>query len=298
MSQELFDEAVRLENEGLNQQALEVWRRLAETNPTHNGFLRLARLTQELGLSAEAETAFKRALEIKPNSILALGPLGILAIQRAEWETAVNYLRRACAIEDDATALSLLGVALRNSGKEVEAEEAHRRAIRIDPNYEEAYYNLGVVLKFDRPSEAETMFRKALELDPDFAAAHRELGFVLMARGTSAEAGKHLRRALELSPRDAWARIYLGNYLWASSKADDALVEFRAAAHLQPTWAMALVCQGDVYEGVYKDLDRAQSLFEEALRLEPDCEMALWSMARLSRRRGQLDATKDYLGRV
>jgi tetratricopeptide (TPR) repeat protein len=296
MSQERFEEAVRLEDEGLNEQALQVWRQLAETHPKHTVFLRLARVAWGLERFDEAEAGFKRALEIKPDSVLALVPLGSLAIRRTDWETAVDHLKRACAIEEDARAFCLLGVALRNTGKEIEAEEAHRTAIRIDPNYEEAYYNLGVVLKFERPSEAQPMFLKALELDPDFAAAHRELGFVLMRRGASPEAGEHLRRALELAPDDAWAHIYLGNYLWASAEPDAALEEFRTASELQPNWAVALVCQGDIEE--HKELDRAQSLFEEALRVEPDCEMALWSMARLSKKRGQPDVAKDYASRV
>jgi tetratricopeptide (TPR) repeat protein len=299
MSQDRFDEAIRLEDAGLNEQALEVWRQLAETHPRHTVFLRMARVAWDLERFDEAEAGFKRALEIKRDLVLALVPLGTLAIRRADWESAVDYLKRACAIEEDARAFCLLGVALRNFGKEVEAEEAHRAAIRIDPNYEEAYYNLGVVLKFERPSEAELLFLKALELDPDFAAAHRELGFVLMGRdGASPEVGEHLRRALELAPGDAWAHIYIGNYLWASSQPDTALEEFRTASKLQPNWAVALICQGDIYQDAHKDFGQAQSLLEEALRLEPDCEMALWSMARLSKKRGQLDVAKDYASRV
>ncbi len=60
MSQELFDEADRLEEDGQRERALIVWRQLAETHPTRNVFLRLASITKELGLIDDAEHAFQR----------------------------------------------------------------------------------------------------------------------------------------------------------------------------------------------------------------------------------------------
>ena len=179
MSQELFDEADRLEEEGQRERALIVWRQLAETNPTRNVFLRLASITKELGLIDDAEHAFRQVLEIDGRSARALMGLGVLAINRRNFEAAESHLKRACEIEESPGGFSLLGVALRNNGKEFEAEEAYRSAIRLDPKYEEAYYNLGVLLKFNRPSEALVHFRRAVELDPEYACPYRELGFVL-----------------------------------------------------------------------------------------------------------------------
>jgi protein O-GlcNAc transferase len=175
VSQDLFDKALHLEEEGQLERALEVWRELASSSATRNVFLRYGGAAKELGLLDEAKEAFKRALEIDDRSAPALTQLGIIALGRHDYNTAEGYLRRACAAEEDPGRFSLLGVALRNSGKDLEAEEAYRTAIRLDPKYEETHFNLGVVLRDDRPSEAQTLFRKALELDPNFAAAHREL---------------------------------------------------------------------------------------------------------------------------
>ena len=205
--QELFTEAIRLENEGQRELALDGFRRLTETNPTRNAFLRLAGLSKELGLLEDAEKAFHRALEIDGRCALALMELGLLAIGRRDFELAETHLKKACEIKEYPGGFSLLGMALHNRGKAIEAEQAYRHALRIDPNYEEAHYNLGVLLRHDRPSEAEASFRTALELDPDYACAHRELGFLLARGGPNPEAESHLRRAIELDPHDerAWA---------------------------------------------------------------------------------------------
>jgi tetratricopeptide (TPR) repeat protein len=289
MSRELYDEAVRLEEAGQYEAALVIWRRLAELKPNRGRFLRLGGAAWKLGLVDEGENAFKRALEVDPRSVIALGVLGMLAIQRGDWGAAADYLKRASEIEPDqneqaSVQFSMLGVAQRKVGKTKDAEEAQRTAIQIDPNYEEAHYNLGVVLKLtDRHSEAETHFRKALELDPDFAPAHRELGFVLMERKAGQEAEGHLRKALELTPDDPWAHIYLGACLFRSDP-EAAEAEYRIAEKLKPKWSLPLLLLGKVYESKryeQRDAAIAQSFYERALQLEPDEEEALEGLARL-----------------
>jgi tetratricopeptide (TPR) repeat protein len=298
MSQGLFDEADRLEEEGQKTRALGVWRQLAETNPTRNVYLRLARITKELGLFDDAKHAFKQALEIDPRSALALIGLGSLAIRRRDYEAAEKYLQRACEIKDDPGGFSLLGVALKNSGKIVQAEEAYRSAIRIDPKYEEAYYNLGVLLKKDRPSEAQRLFRTALKLDPAYASAYRELGHVLIKTGSTPEGVSHLRKAIQLDPNDGWAHMYLGTYLWRCADVDAAIAEFRIAEQLQPGWTVPLWSLGNIYESADKDFDLAQSYFERALQIDPDDALTLRNLGRLFKKRGQVDLAKEYLNRA
>ena len=291
MSQELFDEADRLEGYGQHDRALAIWMRLAETKPTRNVLLRLGRLMHSLGMAADAERTFQRALEIDGRLGEALRALGLLAIEQSDYETAVLYLQRDREIREDPGGLCLLGVSLKNTARAVEAEEAYRSAIRIDPNYEEAHYNLGVLLRDNRPSEAQKHLQRALELDPFYAPAHRELGFLLVGGGLHAEAENHLRRAVELGPEDIWAHIYLGASLWGSD-AGAAEAEFRVAATLGPTWSMPLTWLGKISES--RDSEMAQSFFERALQLEADDFEALAGLARIFKKRGQVDLARQY----
>ncbi|HLK66918.1 MAG TPA: tetratricopeptide repeat protein [Bryobacteraceae bacterium] len=297
MSQKLFDEADRLEDAGETERALDTWRQLAVSSPTRNVFLRLGGCAKGLGKIEEAEAAFQRALVIGDRSGLALMALGIIALNRGDYETGEGYLRRSCAAGEDPARFTLFGVALRNLGRRPEAEAAYREAIRLDPNYEEAYFNLGVVLRKDRPSEAQALFRKALELDPDFASAHRELGFLLSKRGDVSNAERHLRKSIELQPNDCRAHIYLGTHLW-SADTGSAIAEFRCAQQIQPDWTVPLWSLGNIHELVLKDFDSAQAFFESALRLDPDESVILTSFGRLCKKRGAFDLAKHYLGRA
>lgn len=272
-----------------------LWRQLAKSNPTRNVFLRLANITEELGLIAEAECAFKSALKIDDRSTVALISLGSLAIDRKDYEAAARYLKNACEIEEDPCGLSLLGVALRNTGKGIDAEQAYRRAIHIDPKYEEAYYNLGVLLQHSRPLEAQALFRTALELDPNYACAYRELGYSLRARGAEPEtagpeaaepdAEQYLRKAIELDAEDAWAHIYLGTLLCLHADVQGARAEFQTAADLQPDWAVPQWSLGNLYEHALQNSEVAEDYFKQALNVEPNSEVALKCLNRLRENR-------------
>jgi len=55
-----------------------------------------------------------------------------------------------------------LGSALAKAGKYREAEEALRKAVKLDPNYGEGYYYLGLFLQEQgKTTEAEEAFSKA-----------------------------------------------------------------------------------------------------------------------------------------
>jgi tetratricopeptide (TPR) repeat protein len=245
----------------------------------------------------EAQQAFTRAVEIKPRSPLALTYLGMLAMDRGDYESAKGYLERSRDIEESPCVLSLLGRTLDHLQDDLDAEEAYRRAIRLDPNYDEAYFNLGGILRESRPWEAQALLRRGLELDPDYAPAHREFGWLLHRHGSSEEAEFHLRRAVELLPDDAWAHIYLGTYLWGND-VDGAIKEFQVAQKLEPEWSVPLWSLGNIVEFILEDFDSAESFFEQALELDAEDAVALTNFGRLCKKRGKIDLARTYLNRA
>ena len=75
-------------------------------------------------------------------------------------------------------------------------------ALRLNPSFTDAHYNLGVALQaMRRYPAAEAHFTEAVRLRPDYADAHKNLGFVLYNEGKFEPAATHLTEALRLHPR-------------------------------------------------------------------------------------------------
>jgi superkiller protein 3 len=106
--------------------------------------------------------------------------------------------------------LTFLGTAHIRLGEREAAKEAFRKAIQLDESYEEAYFNLGLLLANDgQNDEAEKLLRRATQLDPNYHLAHGRLGILLQEQGRYSEAVSELKRAVEIDPTDKTARYYL-----------------------------------------------------------------------------------------
>jgi len=82
-----------------------------------------------------------------------------------------------------------------------EAEISTRKAIELNPDFAEAHFNLGNILRdLGKFQEAELLYRKAIELKPDFAEAHSNLGTILNDLGKLQEAEFSTRKAIEIKP--------------------------------------------------------------------------------------------------
>ncbi len=175
----LTADAEELETSGNDRAALAVWRELMDRRPEPTTLCRFARVAIELGNLDEAETALRRATDLDSSLSEAYLALGSLSIDKRNNEEAEQLLRLALEGNRCRAGFCLLGVVLSRQGKKNEAEAAYREALAVDPNFDEACYNLGVLLREKDPSEAERLFAKALRLDPTYASAHRELGWLL-----------------------------------------------------------------------------------------------------------------------
>jgi Flp pilus assembly protein TadD len=114
-----------------------------------------------------------------------------------------------------------------------EAEPFYQRAVALDPDFKEAWMNLGLVLLArGRPEEALSCQRQALCLDPDSADAQNNLGMVHYAQGHIAEAENCFRTALRLRPDHANATLNLGSARQILNHAGEADRLFRRALTL------------------------------------------------------------------
>jgi tetratricopeptide (TPR) repeat protein len=266
----LIEKAEQLEQSGRLTQALEVWRAAAEREPDPEVLCEFASLAMKLERWSDAEEALIKALQIAPVLPNPYTFLGSLYFKRDMLQKAVNCYQKSLAIELSASVLTLLSVCQLELGLTEDGRASLDQAISINPNYEEAYYNLGLVYRETEPSRSIDLFAKAVTLDPEYAEAHRELGWALNGfEGKDAEAEYHIRRAIEFEVDDGWAHIYLGNILWQREDLNSAEQSFKKAVEVWSDIAVPYWCLALFYERVGRT-DDATCLYQRGVTVEPD----------------------------
>jgi tetratricopeptide (TPR) repeat protein len=117
-----------------------------------------------------------------------------MAAQRADdLQHATEAYAKALAIKPDDAALHLnLALALANMKKIDEAKAELEKAAQLDPTQAgKAYYNLGAIyINSGQTDAAGDAFKKAMELDPNYADAYYQYGVVLVAKMQTGADGK------------------------------------------------------------------------------------------------------------
>lgn len=289
--------AIYLEESGNKIGALEIWLRLARTKPMAGFFCHAGGVLQDLGRLSEAELAFRSACELDPGMVLASIGLASVQIDGKQFAEALETLDAVIAHDENALAYGIRGSALMSLGRYEDALHSLRRAVVLDPSYDEAFYNMGYLLRDADQAEARAAFAKAIELDKNYANAHRELGWLLRRANQFDPAEAHLRRATELNPADAWAWVYLGNLLWAEGQFPSAESSFKQAYSASPdewypNWALATFFESG------GRLEKAARYYHQALLASPDEPVVLFNYGRFLLKQGDGEAAQKFLKRA
>jgi predicted O-linked N-acetylglucosamine transferase (SPINDLY family) len=203
--------------------------------------LKLALDHHKAGNFVAAEQIYRKVLVHDTNNADALHLLGVLLRQTGHVRTGIDLLRRAVdANPNIAQFRNHLGEAMRDMGQADEAADTFRAAIQMAPNYAEAHNNLGSVLHDLRQlPQSVAAFRKAIALTPDLPDFHSNLGNVLLDLGRVDEAAGECRAAIRLNPNFVEAHNNLGNALAEQGLVDEALDHYRTAATLVPSFQIA-----------------------------------------------------------
>lgn len=178
------------------------------------------------------------------------------------------------------------------------AEAAYREAIRIKPDYAEAYNNLGVLHdQQNRREEAARCFHTAISLNPAYANAHFSLGNLLQRTGNDRLAEHHYRKATTLNPNYANAFCNLGVLLQKRHAYSESRLALEKALELQPGDVEILTNLGYTLQACGK-VDEAISHYEHAIRLRPDLAEAWNNLGMVHDEQGRHSAAAQAFQRA
>ena len=243
----LFPRAFALHRQGRLADAEAIYRQIIAAEPAHFDSVHLLGvILHQRGDPAAAAKQIGRALQIDPDSAIALNNCGNALLELKRYEEALGSYDRALALQPDyADALCNRGAVLHELGRYHEALASCEASIAAESGYAEAYSNRGNTLKeLQRWEEAVLSCERALALQPDFAPAH-------------------LNRA---------------NALRELKRVEDALASYDRAIALRPDYADAFTNRGIALQDL-KRFDEALASFSRAIAIEPDCAEAHYQEA-------------------
>jgi len=262
----------------------------------------------------EAEKLYGDLLDEYPTQADALHYLGVINLQRRQFDEAVRLIQRAVLARPGyVDAIVNLGYGLNATGRFEAAVEQFEQALAIGPATAPVLSNLGGSLQqLGRYADAIERFEAALQLQPDLHESRRSLADALLKSGRVADALREIRKATASGQLSLAMQVSLGNILGADGQIDNAIRCFEQVLRANPNaldvrenLAKALRKAGKSEQAVehykklldqdlenadrhhklgvvYQDLnkkDEALAAFRQAIKLDPKCAKAWHSMS-------------------
>ena len=137
------------------------------------------------GLLQQALSESSQMLERFPNSVILYNIAGASNAALMQFDAAIESYKQALRIKPDyADAYYNMGVALNDKGDPEAAIESYKQALRIKPDYAEGHSNLGTAFQLlNQIEQAVASYEKAISLKKDLNTAISGLGKALLKKG-------------------------------------------------------------------------------------------------------------------
>jgi tetratricopeptide (TPR) repeat protein len=243
-----FIKAKALDATGNQAAALGNFQKALTLEPSSTEFLLgTAELYAREGKHQQAYEILQRADKVAPGSPAILRPLILEASFAGKGTEVQDAAEQLAAKSDDPKDLFVAASVFLKSTRQDEAIPLLQKYLDKYPDDPAAWVGLGLGYEDQKNfPEAQKAFESALKADPKFAEAEYQLGVIIEVSGDSAVASQHYERALQMEPTHVPALTKLGRlYLEAGQyqKAQEVLLKAEGLdpRNRQTEYALALV---------------------------------------------------------
>ena len=149
-----------------------------------------------------AEATFNAGMVLDPNNVDIQLSLGDLYMAQNDLDKAIKTYCDSIAVDpENYLTYAKTGLALWEKDYLEEAIVAFHKSIELNPNFEIAQNNLGVVYLdgIGEPKEAVEYFKNAININPNYTLAYFNLGRAYQAIGDKALAAEYYQMTLDLN---------------------------------------------------------------------------------------------------
>jgi S1-C subfamily serine protease/tetratricopeptide (TPR) repeat protein len=251
----------------------------------------LATVTARYGPDREDATASREATPIENVALL---------VKNRKYSDAMKVLREiADTNRDVARYWTLLGRTQEAGFHNYDvAEDAYRRAIKLNPDYLAAHGYLGTLLASrNRFDEALDCFRTQSKLDPTRPGPYRNASMVALKLARFPQALALIELAIQRDPADADLHMIRAQVFSSLNRDSEAMADFTFVLRANPQSSTALSGIGDLQLRGGKTA-QAKETFQSVLGLYPLNQHAHLQLGRIAKGEGALRAALDEWTKV
>ena len=194
-------------------------------------------------------------------------------------EKALESFKKACAINPNFyEAFYNLGFIQKQLGQIEQSIESYQKAIDIKPAYPDAHNNLGnIYLQLRQYEEAINHFEWATAFKPDFFEAYNNLGLAQRELDQISKSVDNFKKAISLKPEYTQAYFNLGQALKDLGQTNDAIQNYKDLLKVKPNFDQAYLSLGVAYKELGL-IDEATKNFESSIDSNPNLAAAYFNL--------------------
>ncbi|KAF3922431.1 hypothetical protein AA313_de0205624 [Arthrobotrys entomopaga] len=253
----------------------------------------------------EAAQEFEKALELGVSDqylAFAYNMRGTFKYLKGDGADALADVTKSIEIDPNMTQSYIKRASMvLETGDKDGAEEDFNRAIAVNPDDPDIYYHRAqlhfITLEY---SEAARDYQKSIDLDRDFIYSHIQLGVTQYKQGSVASSFATFRRCQKNFDKSPDVYNYYGELLLDQNKYEEAIEKFNTAIDMEKAVrpmgmnVLPLINKALAVFQSHQNYQEAEKLCKTALILDPDCDIAIATLAQLLLQQGRVSEALEY----
>jgi tetratricopeptide (TPR) repeat protein len=230
----------------------------------------------------DARLAFEKALSLNPSDTNAALKLAEVHFLLRRYEEALESVNTALKVNDQLEkGYFLKGYIYKEIGDTSLSKSSFQTAVEVNPDYYEAFIELGSLYASEGNDIALDFFNTAIELRGGIVEPYYNKGMYLQNTGRLDEAIETYQKMIEVDPKSFLSYYNLGYiHLVAYEDFKVAAAYFDTVLSIQPQYVDAIYNKGLCYEEI-GDANTSEALYRSALDIDPQHTLSAQGLSRL-----------------
>lgn len=222
-----------------------------------------------------------------------------LAVKSNSIKYLNDYINELLKIEPDNSDNWILYGNLKNmEGDKKEAEKAFRKAVELNPENVEAYYQLAILVGNKNMKEAEKYFNKIIEIDSNYKSdVYYNMAVLYAMKHNEKEMLEYINKSIKADSYSLKPYYFLAVYWKDKGEVDKVIETYRKMLDIEPSNTEVLLNLADIYLS-QKKFDEAEKYYLKVLEYDKENSRALWWLAVLNESKKDFKKAKSYLSKI